>query len=97
MNYQDTKHAPIVYYLIGFGVDSVVKIGTTVNITDRIKRFQRKTGREYTLLAAEYGDTLTEKQRHREFSDLHLSGEWFYNQGPLADYIAALPEVDLCH
>lgn len=70
-------------------IGDLIKIGKTINL------WSRMTGYSYPdrkLLATETGYTRREAALHRKFSQFRKSGEWFYPEPPLLDYIAALPD-----
>ena len=90
-------HAPVVYYL---GVEDsdvltgVVKIGTTRNLSTRIRRMElSRPGIEFVLLGYEAGGPDVEKARHQQFADAHLLGEWFILKGHLRGHLAAVREL----
>lgn len=74
-----TKHVPVVYYM---KLGDLVKIGTTTRIAQR-----RATINPEVILAIEVGDRELETQRHRDFRDLWVHGEWFKLHDRLASHI----------
>lgn len=62
-------HPPVVYYM---RFDSLVKIGTTRRIAQRLREIPNEG-----LLAVEYGTASEERERHRQFGHLRRTGEWF--------------------
>lgn len=78
------RHEPIVYYL-RFG--NRCKIGTTTQIVTRMKAVLCDE-----LIAYEPGGEALERQRHRQFEDLRVSGqrEWFEFTGPLSAHALTL-------
>lgn len=95
MSYHDNKHEPIVYYAIRKDFPAAIKIGTTVNITERMKRLSRRTSYEYVVLAYEPGNMSLESQRHTQFRSLNICGEWFYNEGELKSFVSQLKKDNL--
>jgi hypothetical protein len=67
----------------------LVKIGVTVNLPTRINAFN-VPGLE--LLGTEPGDQRLERQRHAEFKDLRVQGEWFTLTDRLKTHIAAVSQ-----
>lgn len=76
-----------VYYV---GTDDVVKIGFSKNPTARLRQLQSGFPMPLRLLGTEPGARALERARHKEFSDLRKSGEWFAHTGPLKLHIARL-------
>ena len=76
------RHAPVVYYL---RFDRLVKIGTTGNIHQRMTQIQNEG-----LLAVEYGSVTLERERHRQFTSSHYTGEWFTLDEALGAHIVEL-------
>lgn len=76
-------------YFVGF--DDYVKIGfTTMPVEKRVERLQTGSPKPLRVLATQLGCTVRERGLHTRFADLRLHGEWFRNEGPLADYIDGL-------
>ena len=78
-------HDPIVYYA---RLDRLVKIGVTTNITRRIVTLPIEG-----VMALEPGSFDLEAERHRQFSHIRHSGEWFHLTEELATHIVNLREV----
>jgi hypothetical protein len=74
---------PSVVYYVRSG--DLIKIGTTVNIRQRIQSFSMPW---LELLATEPGDIRLERQRHREYAPLREKGEWFLAAPALLAHIA---------
>ncbi len=72
----------LVYYL-GFG--DRIKIGTTTNLHGRIAQIPHDD-----VLAIEVGGYRLEHQRHAEFSEHRLTGEWFAAAPGLLEHIERL-------
>lgn len=62
-----------------------VKIGYSLDVQRRMGHIQPEE-----LLVVEPGGIRREAERHAEFADLRVVGEWFRYEGRLADHIAAL-------
>ena len=93
MKYWDTRHEAIVYYMAHPEFKGAIKIGTTVNMENRLKRYQKKNNNvNYKFVAWELGDASTESSRHKRFSEYQIIGEWFYFEGKLKSYVEALEE-----
>lgn len=80
----------VVYYVLTR--PGQVKIGTTINLSDRMKSM--RVFNQEDLLAAEPGDVQLEKMRHAQFGDLRLSArrEDFSASGALMDHIKMVRE-----
>jgi excisionase family DNA binding protein len=76
---------PVVYYLQFAGR---VKIGTTGRLRQRLESVPHDE-----LLAVEPGDARIERQRHRQFAQYRISGEWFQSAPPLMAHIATLKSL----
>jgi hypothetical protein len=89
---QHSKKLPgsVVYYVLTR--PGQVKIGTTINLSDRMKSM--RVFNQEDLLAAEPGDAQLEKMRHAQFGDLRLSSrrEDFSASGALMDHIKMVRE-----
>ena len=71
-----------VYYM---RVGNRVKIGWSSNLPARLLTFNPEE-----LVAVETGSKTVERQRHREFSQLRTTGEWFRLEEPLQSYLVSL-------
>ena len=76
------RRPSLVYYL-RFG--DRVKIGFTTNLSERLKSIPHDE-----VLATEAGPMRVERERHAEFADLRVIGEWFRYEEPLISHIASL-------
>lgn len=87
-------HKPVVYYLgieADTGLTGIVKIGTTVNLSTRIRRMElARPGFTFVLLGYEAGGPDIEKARHQQFADAHLLGEWFVLKPLLREHLAVV-------
>ena len=72
----------VVYYLRW---DDRIKIGTSGNPRQRLGAVWHQE-----LLAFERGGRVLERQRHTEFADLRLGGEWFQASARLQAHASAL-------
>jgi hypothetical protein len=75
----------VVYYA---RLGNRVKIGYTTDLTKRMSVIQPEE-----ILATERGGPKLESQRHAQFAELRVVGEWFRYEQPLIDHIAAFPET----
>jgi hypothetical protein len=94
----DTKnHKPVVYYLCQFGYWDAVKIGTTINLPKRFRKYQtQKPNIEWHILAIEESDDNAfhlEGIRQNQFIKSRISGEWFWNTPDLSAHISSLPDL----
>lgn len=64
-----------------------IKIGTSHRPRQRLAAVRHEE-----LLAFERGGRDLEQQRHREFADLRVGGEWFRADAPLCAHILAVGE-----
>ena len=85
-NPHDDPEDETVYYM---RIGNRVKIGYTTNLELRLSSINPEE-----LLVTEAGGRLTEKRRHRQFSDLRTNGEWFRYEGPLAEHIDELRRAE---
>lgn len=83
----------VVYY-IGVRDENTVKIGTTANLTARLRSLAsaRADGGKLVVLATEPGTYKLEAQRHTEFADSRKHGEWFELTPALQAHIDRLTE-----
>lgn len=77
-------HEQVVYYM---RMDRLVKIGTSGNIRGRFEALMPQG-----VMAIEWGDHELERERHRQFVDLHSHGEWFHLEPALAGHIVEVRE-----
>ena len=85
------KHDPVVYYVFKPGYNDIIKIGTTNNLEYRLNRMRKTYGHDdLIVLVTEPGDEKLEKQRHTQFSDARLIGDWFFATNELRNHIASL-------
>ncbi len=75
-------------YFIRHGLKGAVKIGTSLNVIDRLKTLQCAHPDDLYLIGAMVGDEDVEKKLHRQFSHLRIRGEWFRAENELLEYIA---------
>ncbi len=93
MTYWDTRHEPIVYYMVHKRHKGAVKIGTTVNTEQRLARYiKNRDGEPYFFLAWERGGPSLESKRHQQFRHLLITGEWFFLAEDLRQHIIGLIE-----
>lgn len=84
--YWRTRHEPVTYYICRYGHWDVVKIGTTVNLTNRFARYFRKNPHvEWHILKVEPGNV--EAARHTQFAKSRIQGEWFWVTPDLQEHI----------
>lgn len=74
-------------YVIGYG--SYVKIGFTERtVKGRVNNLKTGIPEEVQVYAVLPGVKMLERALHRHFKKFRLEGEWFRNEGELADWIA---------
>lgn len=76
------KRESVVYYM---QLGNRVKIGTSFNLPKRVQQISPEK-----VLATEPGGTVTERQRHKQFAELRVVGEWFRLEGTLVEHINEL-------
>jgi hypothetical protein len=74
----------IVYYLRR--ADGAVKIGTSINLANRLIALQREHG-QLEILLTHCGDHPRETEMHKRFADLCIGGEWFRLEETLLEWI----------
>lgn len=80
----DGKHAPAVYFLRN---GSRVKIGTTTNLRQRVRRLAL---RDDSIALILHGGSDVERALHQKFAELRVGNtEWFHGAKTLNDFIAA--------
>lgn len=65
-----------VVYFVGMR-NGTIKIGTTVNLPDRLKKLQTGSASPLSLLAVVEGGQTLESEYHAKFAACHVHGEWF--------------------
>lgn len=65
-----------------------VKIGFSVNPTERLRDLQCGSPDKLVLLGCVHGTVKTERELHKKFAHLHSHGEWFECDTELAQFIA---------
>lgn len=77
---------PVVYYI---QFRDAIKIGTAIDPKHRLSSLPWES-----VLAMEPGGYEVEASRHRQFMELRLSGEWFYDKPSLRDHIAQINDAN---
>lgn len=73
-------HAPVVYYM---RLANIVKIGWSGSLGTRLLAINPQG-----VMAVEWGGRSVERQRHNQFADDHVHGEWFWLTDTLGEHIA---------
>lgn len=76
-------------YFIQATEGGLIKIGTTVRLSERLKTLRKESGRPLWVLAVIPGDRFEEKGLHARFSHLRRDGEWFEPGDDLRRFIDA--------
>lgn len=76
-------------YFAQFGVDGLIKIGTSTNVQQRIKNIQTVSPLPVNLLGYVLGGPTEEARLHRLFAESRDHGEWFAPTPALREYISA--------
>lgn len=92
MSNLNTHSTNNVVYYIGVKGDDHVKIGTTKNLTARLKSLStaRADGDRLVVLATEPGTYDLEQKRHAQFAGSRVHGEWFTLTPELQEHIDRL-------
>jgi hypothetical protein len=80
--------AGLVYY--ARQPSGLIKIGTSTKVRSRVRQIERDEGCSLVILATEPGGRRMESQRHGEFKDYRVKGEWFKPGARLLRWIHAL-------
>ncbi len=78
-------------YFIGSARSKAVKIGVAEDPRTRLSALQTGNSQRLVLLAEMPGDERYERVLHRTFAPQRIRGEWFKNEGALAELIKSLP------
>lgn len=81
---REGRHVPIVYYM---RMDRLVKIGTTMNIAQRIASIMPQG-----VIALEFGGRTLERERHRQFVEHHSHREWYWLRESIVQHVVAVRE-----
>lgn len=79
----------VVYYIIRRDSADLIKIGTSVNTSARMRSL-RGGSRPLRLLVAEPGSYELEHQRHKQFFIYRATGEWFRHDPAIVEHIRSL-------
>jgi hypothetical protein len=66
-----------VIYFIQPRAGGLIKIGTTIRLSDRLKQLATECGEELQVLAVVEGSRPEERDLHQRFGHLRRHGEWF--------------------
>lgn len=83
---EEKAQRAIVYYM---RLGNLVKIGWTTNLDSR-----RADLNPQEVMATEPGGREVERERHKQFADLRIHGEWFSLESPLVEWIDRLKPAD---
>lgn len=75
-------------YFLQHGAGGLIKIGHTVDITQRIRGIQVNCPLPLVLLGWRSGGFREEKRMHRRFEDARAWGEWFRPTAALIEFCA---------
>ena len=67
--------------------DGKIKIGSSINVEDRLRQLRTGAGENLVLLYQIDGSTAKEKLIHEILKDARVHGEWF-SPGPVMEFIA---------
>jgi hypothetical protein len=76
----------MVYFIQGI-TGGLIKIGTTVRLTERLRTLCKEYGEELRVLAVIDGSYQKEKSLHRRFSHINIENEWFSPSDDLLGFI----------
>lgn len=88
------KARQVVYFIAQGG--GLVKIGTTTNLFQRLKKLQTGSGPQLRVLVCIDGGPDIEAEYHNRFSADHFRGEWFRLSADIKAEIRALKSVTRC-
>lgn len=74
-------------YIIQSGITKHIKIGHSINVTQRVKSLKTSSPERLLLLGVVKDKALTERDIHKEFSDDRVKGEWFNPSPRLLEWI----------
>jgi hypothetical protein len=77
----------MLYVLIEKDDYRVVKLGTTVNLKQRLRDLQTGNYRELQIVAVLDGDATTEALLKLQFKEYRLNREWFNLEGELLEFL----------
>jgi hypothetical protein len=77
-----SKFGSMVYYM---KFSDRVKIGTSIDLKRRLEEVTNDC-----LMATEPGDTVTEKERHSQFKQYHIRGDWFELSDAIIEHITCV-------
>jgi hypothetical protein len=72
-----------------------IKIGSAIDLVDRIGQLQAGHPHQFQLLALEYAPKIREFELHAMFAEHREQGEWFYPSQELIEYAQTHTWVDL--
>lgn len=77
----------MIYFVVEEDNYSMVKIGTTVNLKQRLRDLQTGNPRELKIVAVIDGDSTVESLLKYRFKDYCINREWFRLDGELLQFI----------
>lgn len=84
-----------VVYFISSG-RGLVKIGTTINLSARLKKLQTGSGPILRVMVCIDGGSEVEAQYHKRFAESRFRGEWFYMTDAIKAEIKKLRRLSGC-
>jgi hypothetical protein len=78
---------PNYLYAIAAEGTGFVKLGIAVDVDARLKSLQCSSPSKLHLLASRIGTYADERTLHERFGEYRAEGEWFRNEGALADFL----------
>lgn len=82
----ECKQTSVFTYIVKNPSSGLLKIGRSSSPYQRIKSLETGSGRELTICALIKGDI--EQCLHRRFASLRVFGEWFMDDGSIANFIS---------
>jgi len=82
------RQTSLVYFAQAEG--GLLKIGWSSDVMRRVAELRKKSRQAVELLACFPGDKPDELRVHARFARLHVGGEWYRDDGSIADYLATL-------
>ena len=79
------KDCSVKTYIVKSPASGLIKIGRSISPADRIKSLETGAGTKLNTIAIIPGDR--EKELHGMFFDLRVFGEWFSDDGSIAEFL----------
>jgi len=83
-------------YVIEEGLNGPLKIGTTVNLEERLKTLQSGNSKQLNIIMSFKGDSKLESKIHKDLAEFKIreKGEWFYRNEKVFLYLNKLSPIE---